>query len=75
MLLSCTYSADIVAMPSYNSGSSLYLSFRFFLNGGRHTEANSTSLTPLDTILPEMCAFIIGFSFIMWTKMKPLLAY
>ena len=25
------------------------------------TEANATSLIPLDTILPEICAFIIGF--------------
>ena len=28
-----------------------------------YTEANATSLIPLDTILPEICAFIIGFSF------------
>ena len=33
------------------------------------TEANATSLTPLDTILSEKCAFIIGFSCTVWTKM------
>ena len=33
------------------------------------TEANATSLIPLDTILPEICAFIIGFSCTVWTKM------
>ena len=29
-------------------------------------------LVPLDTILPEICAFIIGFSCTVWTKMRPL---
>ena len=32
-----------------------------------YTEANSTSLKRLDTILPEICAFIIGFSCTVWT--------
>ena len=36
------------------------------------TEANATSLIPLDTILPEICAFIIGFSCTVWTKMRSL---
>ena len=36
------------------------------------TEANATSLIPLDTILPEICAFIIGFSYTVWTKMRSL---
>ena len=40
-----------------------------------YTEANATSLIPLDTIFPEVCAFIIGFSFTVWTKMRPLLAH
>ena len=33
---------------------------------------NATSLIPLDTILPEKCAFIIGFSCTVRTKMKSL---
>ena len=36
------------------------------------TEANATSLIPLDTILPEICAYIIGFSCTVWTKMRSL---
>ena len=35
-----------------------------------YTEANATSLIPLDTILPEIYSFIIGFSFTVWTKMR-----
>ena len=34
------------------------------------TETNATSLVPLDTILPEICALIIGFSSTVWTKMR-----
>ena len=33
-----------------------------------YTEAIAASLIPLDTILPEICAFIIGFSCTVWTK-------
>ena len=40
-----------------------------------YTEVNATSFIPLDTILPEICAFIIGFSFTVWTKTRPLLAH
>ena len=36
------------------------------------TEMNATSLMPLDNILPEICAFFIGFSCTMWTKMRSL---
>ena len=35
-----------------------------------YTEANATTLTPLYTILPEICAFIIGFSCTVWIKMR-----
>ena len=38
------------------------------------TEAVATSLI-LVTNFPEICAFIIGFSFTVWTKMRPLLAH
>ena len=31
-------------------------------------EAVATSLIPLVTNFPEICAFIIGFSFTVWTK-------
>ena len=43
----------------------------FRLVFSEYTEANTTSLIPLDTILPEIFAFIIGFSFTVWTKMRP----
>ena len=33
---------------------------------------NSTSLIPLDTILAEIFAFINGFSYTVWTKMRSL---
>ena len=39
------------------------------------TEAIATSLIPLVTNFPEICAFIIVFSFTVWTKMRPLLAH
>ena len=35
----------------------------------------ATSFIPLDTNFPDICAFIIGFSFTVWTKMRSLLAY
>ena len=38
-------------------------------------EAITTSLIPLETILPEECAFIIGFSCTVWTTMRSLLAH
>ena len=38
------------------------------------TEVIPTSLIPLDTIYSEECAFTIGFSCAMWTKMRSLLA-
>ena len=34
------------------------------------TEAVATSLMPLATYFPEICAFIIGFSFTAWTKKR-----
>ena len=37
-----------------------------------YTETNAASLIPLDTILAEICAFIIVFSCTVWTKMRPL---
>ena len=36
------------------------------------TDAITTSLIPLDIILPEKCAFIIGFSYTVWTIMRSL---
>ena len=38
------------------------------------TEAITTSLITLVTNFPEICTFIIGFSFTVWTRMWPLLA-
>ena len=40
-----------------------------------YTEVNATSLISLDTILTEICAFIFGFSFTVWTNMRPVLAH
>ena len=40
-----------------------------------YTGANATSLIPIDTVLPEICAFIIGFSCTVWTKMRSLQAH
>ena len=37
-----------------------------------YTEAVTTSLIPLDAILPEICAIIIGFSSTVWTKIRSL---
>ena len=31
----------------------------------------ATSLIPLVTYFPEICTFINGFSFTVWTKMRP----
>ena len=39
------------------------------------TEAVSISLIPLVTNFTEIHAFIIGFSFTVWTKMRPFLAH
>ena len=36
---------------------------------------NATSLIPLDTNFPEISACIIGFSFTVWTIMRPFLAH
>ena len=35
-----------------------------------YTEANATWLIQLDSILPEIVPFIIGFSFSVWTKVR-----
>ena len=40
-----------------------------------YTEAVTTSLIPIDAILPEICACIVGFSCTMWTKMRSLQAH
>ena len=37
-----------------------------------YTEAVTTSLLPIDAILPEICTFIVGFSCTVWTKMRSL---
>ena len=34
-----------------------------------------TSLIPIDAILPEICASIVGFSSTVWTKMRSLRAH
>ena len=40
-----------------------------------YTEAVTTSLIPIDAIPPEICAFIVGFSCTVWTKMRSLRAH
>ena len=37
-----------------------------------YTEAITTSFIPLEVILPEECAFIIGLTCTVWTKMRSL---
>ena len=39
------------------------------------TEAIATSLIPLVTNFPEICAFISGFNFTGWTKMRLMLTH
>ena len=39
------------------------------------TEAIAVSLIQLATNFPEIFSFIIGFSFTVWSKMRPLLAH
>ena len=39
------------------------------------TEAIATSLIPLVTSFPEICAFIIDFRYTVWTKMRFLRAH
>ena len=41
----------------------------------KYTEVVTTSPIPLVTNFPEICAFIMGFSFTVWTKMRPLLVH
>ena len=42
------------------------------LQTGFLREAITTSLIPLDTILPEICAFIIGFNCTVWINVRSL---
>ena len=37
-----------------------------------YTEAVTTSLIPIDAIIPEICSFNVGFSCTAWTKMRSL---
>ena len=76
--------STITFLRQFHSGSQFLtpakncLFLRFIHNNNYHThfftvfsectEAITTSLIPLDTILPEICAFIIGFSCNVWTK-------
>ena len=39
-----------------------------------YTEAPTTSLIPIDAILPEICTFTVGFNCTAWTKMTSLQA-
>ena len=63
--------------PLFLSPKHPYMFFSFFIiyiiitNFFRRVFSEfTTSLTPLETILPEECAFIIGFNCTMWTKMR-----
>ena len=40
-----------------------------------YTEAITTSLIPLNTVLSEICAFMIGFNCTVWTTMRSWLAH
>ena len=39
-----------------------------------YTEAVTATLIPIDAILHEICAFIVGFNCTVWTKMRSLQA-
>ena len=47
----------------------IFINFFRWVFSDNYTESNATSL---DTILPESCAVIIGFSCTVWTKMRSL---
>ena len=54
----------------------IYIIINFFRRVlSEYNELNATSLIPIDTILPEKGAIIIGFSCIVWTKMRSLMAH
>ena len=59
-------------MPSLFYLSSVQIYGGMFSHMQECTKSITTSLIPLETILPEICAFIIGFSCTVWTKMRSL---
>ena len=53
----------------------IFIIINFFIRVfSEYTEAVTTSLIPIDAILPEICTFIVGFSCTAWTKMRSLWA-
>ena len=55
-----------------NNKNNNHFHHQLLLMGVFCTEVIATSLIPLDTILPEKCAFIIGFNCTVWIKMRSL---
>ena len=80
-MIFCVHTQDWVGLVAYAGWGHIRLEgkrtagYLFIINFFRwlfceYTEANATSLIPLDTVLPEICSFIIGFNCIVWTKMR-----
>ena len=61
----------IIIYNIYNN----YHNHLFQMGFSEYTEANTMSLIPLVTTFPEIRAFIIDFSFTVWTNMRPLLVH
>ena len=82
-----TFLAFVSKRKSISGARQKHRFLQFFHNNSYHnsavlhtglsedTETNSTSLIPLDTIFPEICAFKIGFSCTIWTKMRSFRAH
>ena len=69
--------STITFLAFIHSGSQflIFIIINFFIRVfSEYTEAVTTSLIPIDAILPEICTFIVGFSCTAWTKMRSLRA-
>ena len=64
---------SLVNVFSVTSNNNNYHNQHFRQISSEHTEAFATSPMPLATNIPEICVFMIGFSFTVWTRMRPLL--
>ena len=53
----------------------IFIIINFFIRVfSEYTEALTTSLIPIDAILPDICTFAVGFSCTAWSKMTSLRA-
>ena len=73
IIRSCSMFETVVHNPLNAAHTCIFLHIVDCMHISESVVAN-TSLITLETIFPEECAFIIGFSCTVWTKMKSLLA-